>query len=77
MIQALVLMLAIIVPTAAVADLWQALAHPRAVALMRHALAPGTGDPPGFTLGDCATQRVLSGAGAGGGRGAAGAGGDP
>ncbi|MDR6772929.1 histidine phosphatase family protein [Azospirillum sp. BE72] len=28
--------------------------------LMRHAEAPGTGDPPGFTLDDCATQRNLS-----------------
>lgn len=31
-----------------------------AVALIRHASAPGTGDPPGFRLGDCATQRNLS-----------------
>ena len=30
------------------------------VALIRHALAPGTGDPPGLTLEDCATQRNLS-----------------
>lgn len=30
------------------------------VLLMRHATAPGTGDPPGFALGDCATQRNLS-----------------
>lgn len=28
--------------------------------LYRHALAPGTGDPPGFRLGDCSTQRNLS-----------------
>jgi phosphohistidine phosphatase SixA len=27
---------------------------------MRHALAPGGGDPPGFRLGDCSTQRNLS-----------------
>lgn len=27
---------------------------------MRHALAPGTGDPPGFRLDDPATQRNLS-----------------
>lgn len=32
----------------------------KAVAIMRHALAPGTGDPPGFTLGQCDTQRNLS-----------------
>nr|WP_299567292.1 histidine phosphatase family protein [Enterovirga sp.] len=30
------------------------------MALVRHARAPGTGDPPGFRLGDCATQRNLS-----------------
>ncbi len=30
------------------------------VVLMRHAEAPGTGDPPGFTLDDCATQRTLN-----------------
>jgi len=26
---------------------------------MRHALAPGTGDPADFRIGDCATQRNL------------------
>ena len=29
------------------------------VALMRHAIAPGTGDPAGFALGECSTQRNL------------------
>jgi len=29
------------------------------VIAFRHALAPGTFDPPGFKLGDCATQRNL------------------
>lgn len=33
------------------------------IALMRHALAPGTGDPENFMLGDCTTQRNLSKAG--------------
>jgi phosphohistidine phosphatase SixA len=28
--------------------------------LIRHALAPGVGDPANFTLGDCSTQRNLS-----------------
>jgi phosphohistidine phosphatase SixA len=37
--------------------------RPGAVLVMRHALAPGTGDPSEFTLGDCATQRTLSDAG--------------
>ena len=30
------------------------------VILMRHALAPGVGDPPGFVLEQCDTQRNLS-----------------
>ena len=33
------------------------------VVLMRHAEARGTGDPAGFRLGDCATQRNLDGDG--------------
>ncbi len=37
----------------------EALKAPGVVALMRHALAPGTGDPAGFVLGNCATQRNL------------------
>lgn len=40
--------------------LWQKLATPDHFAFMRHALAPGTGDPPGFSLADCSTQRNLS-----------------
>jgi phosphohistidine phosphatase SixA len=42
------------------AALWDALREGRAVALIRHALAPGTGDPAGFRLDDCTTQRNLS-----------------
>ncbi len=42
------------------ATLWRALRSGGHVALMRHALAPGTGDPAGFRLGDCSTQRNLS-----------------
>lgn len=38
---------------------WRALAETGAVALMRHAEAPGTLDPEGFRLDDCATQRLL------------------
>lgn len=29
------------------------------ILMVRHALAPGTGDPPNFTIGDCSTQRNL------------------
>ncbi len=36
------------------------LADGRHLGIMRHAIAPGTGDPSGFRLGDCATQRNLS-----------------
>ncbi len=41
-------------------DLKTWLAHRPAIVLYRHALAPGGGDPAGFALGDCATQRNLS-----------------
>lgn len=37
--------------------------QPGTVLLMRHATAPGTGDPAEFRLGDCSTQRNLSAAG--------------
>ena len=39
------------------------LRQPGAVGLLRHATAPGTGDPPEFELGRCETQRNLSDAG--------------
>ncbi len=39
------------------------IAKPGHIVLMRHALAPGTGDPADFELDDCATQRNLSEAG--------------
>jgi phosphohistidine phosphatase SixA len=45
------------------AQLFAAVRTGRAAALLRHALAPGTGDPAGFQLEDCATQRNLSDAG--------------
>ena len=41
-------------------DAWQALRDGRAVLLMRHATAPGTGDPASFRLGQCETQRNLN-----------------
>lgn len=56
------ILLALLVPTlaqAAEADAWQALKEGRAMLLMRHANAPGTGDPPGFILERCDTQRNL------------------
>lgn len=36
-----------------------ALARPNVVVLLRHANAPGVGDPPGFDLQSCTTQRNL------------------
>jgi phosphohistidine phosphatase SixA len=44
---------------------WDALRAGGRVALIRHALAPGTGDPANFVLDDCATQRNLSDEGQG------------
>jgi len=55
----LIALLLCLLPLPAVANDWDALRTPGAVAIMRHALAPGTGDPAGFTLGDCSTQRNL------------------
>jgi broad specificity phosphatase PhoE len=37
--------------------------RPGLVLMLRHAQAPGTGDPPGFRIGDCTTQRNLDEAG--------------
>jgi phosphohistidine phosphatase SixA len=43
---------------------WAALREGGNVILMRHATTvPGVGDPPGFRLDDCSTQRLLSEAG--------------
>lgn len=40
-------------------DVWDALRREPLVVLVRHALAPGTGDPEGFRLDDCRSQRNL------------------
>jgi len=60
------LLLSGFIPALAAADetVWQRLAAGGQVVLLRHATTvPGFGDPPGFRLGDCATQRNLSAAG--------------
>jgi len=59
-----VALLLLAVPTAATADeqdAWTALANGNHVALVRHGNAPPGygGDPPGFKLDDCATQRNM------------------
>lgn len=49
-------------PTVAMADdaaLWAALRSGDAFAMIRHALAPGTGDPSNFDIANCDTQRNL------------------
>lgn len=46
--------------SAADTDAWEAFANGDAIALMRHAIAPGNGDPTEFNLVDCKTQRNLS-----------------
>jgi len=57
-----IVVLLVIASNAARADeaaAWAALRQGGAVALMRHGDAPGVGDPPGWRLDDCATQRNL------------------
>ncbi len=39
---------------------WQALKEGKALLVLRHALAPGFGDPESFQLEDCSTQRNLN-----------------
>ncbi|WP_428516125.1 histidine phosphatase family protein [Roseovarius sp.] len=53
------LILMLILPGAVAAQDWSLLKEPGTVALMRHALAPGVGDPASFDLEDCSTQRNL------------------
>jgi phosphohistidine phosphatase SixA len=55
-----ILVLALLLAPAAQADPMAAAATPGAVLLMRHATAPGTGDPADMRLGDCSSQRNLS-----------------
>ena len=44
----------------ATTEAWEAMRRPGAIAVMRHAYAPGIGDPADFQLGDCSTQRNLN-----------------
>jgi phosphohistidine phosphatase SixA len=45
-------------------DLWSLLRQGKGIVVMlRHAIAPGTGDPANFQIEDCSTQRNLSAAG--------------
>ena len=44
-------------------DLVTALQEGKKLVFIRHALAPGGGDPENFDLGDCSTQRNLDSSG--------------
>ena len=51
-------------PASAAEPVWDALRSGGKIVILRHASTePGLGDPPGFRLDDCATQRNLSEAG--------------
>jgi broad specificity phosphatase PhoE len=47
-------------PLAFASDSWSVLHEPGTIALIRHAEAPGVGDPKGWRLDDCSTQRNLN-----------------
>ena len=52
--------LAFMAATAIASELADKLKLPNYALLVRHALAPGTGDPVGYNLADCHTQRNLN-----------------
>lgn len=56
----MILILGLVWPGVAPANDWEALGEHGAFVLMRHALAPGTGDPAEFEVADCDTQRNLN-----------------
>jgi phosphohistidine phosphatase SixA len=58
----LLLMLALMTSASRAQNDWSAL-QSGTIALFRHANAPGTGDPSGFGLNDCSSQRNLDAAG--------------
>ncbi|MGM0953655.1 MAG: histidine phosphatase family protein [Pseudomonadota bacterium] len=61
LVTAVVLSLLISVPVMADNEkAWAAVRDGEAILMLRHALAPGTGDPAGFVLNDCSTQRNLN-----------------
>jgi phosphohistidine phosphatase SixA len=49
-----------VLPAHATEIAWAKLAEGRHTILLRHAIAPGAGDPANFKLDDCSTQRNLS-----------------
>jgi phosphohistidine phosphatase SixA len=66
MMRCLTALLVLVLPSSVGASepLWDLLAGGGQVVLLRHATTtPGVGDPPGFRVEECASQRNLSGAG--------------
>ena len=62
-LMALVMVMAMAAPAVATEMAWARLTDGGYTILLRHARAPGTGDPADFSVGDCSTQRNLSQAG--------------
>lgn len=63
MLRWVLVMLALCGPTMAQDDVLALLRMPGTVGIMRHARAPGIGDPENLKLGECSTQRNLDHAG--------------
>jgi len=59
----LLLLLSNVLFAADVEHKWQDIISGNNLIIMRHAIAPGTGDPRNFELGNCETQRNLSSTG--------------
>lgn len=64
-IVALIAIALVMAPSPALASekAWKKVSNPKTtgyVLLLRHAIAPGVGDPANFKIGDCSTQRNLS-----------------
>lgn len=55
----ILIVILLLLPSLTLANDWEALREPGAHAIMRHALARGTGDPQHFNVTDCTTQRNL------------------
>ena len=59
----LVILFVILFSTQKLEASWKSAQEGNKIILIRHALAPGGGDPVGFKINDCKTQRNLNQAG--------------